>query len=107
MNKPTVTINGTVHEIKTLKARDWKFLAEFMDADIEPSQPDFVERHCEFIAHFFDGVTVDDILDLPICDIMPLYTDIQKFFTASMYEKLDAATKKTDAELKKIMEESK
>ena len=79
MDKPTVTINDTVHEIKNLKARDWKFLAEIMSADIEPSQPDFVERHAKFIAEFYDDVTVNDILDLPLEDILPLFYDIVNY----------------------------
>lgn len=79
MDKPTVTIDGVAHEIRNLKVRDWKNFTAFIDADIKPSQPDFIERHAEFIVNFFDGVTVGDILDLPLEDIMPLFYDIDNY----------------------------
>ena len=89
MNKPTVTINGTVHEIRNLKVRDWRFLTEFMDADIKPSQPEFIERHAGFIASFFDGVTAKDILDLPLEDILPLFHDIVNYIMGRLWVKFE------------------
>ena len=107
MEKPTVTIDGVAHEIRNLKVRDWKNFTEFIRADIKPSQPDFIEKHAEFIAHFFDGVTAEEILDLPLKDILPLYDAIQNYLIYCLYAKLDTRTKDANAELKKMTEESK
>lgn len=93
MVKPTITIGGVTHEIKTLTGKDWRILGEFINADIQPKHVDYIEKHAEFIAHFFDGVTTDDILNLPIGDIMPLYSDIQRYFTQSISAKLEEISK--------------
>lgn len=89
MEKPTVTIDGVAHEIRNLKVRDWRFFAEFMDADIKPSQPEFIEKHAGFIASFFDGVTTKDILDLPLEDIMPLFHDIVNYIMSRLLLKFE------------------
>ena len=107
MDKPTVTIDGVAHEIRNLKVRDWKNFTAFIDADIKPSQPDFIEKHAEFIANAFDGVTAADILDLPLKDILPLYDAIQNYLIYCLYAKLDTRTKDANAESEKTKEESK
>lgn len=93
MVKPTITIGSVTHEIKTLTGKDWRILGEFLNADVQPKHVDYLEKHAEFIANFFDGVTTDDILNLPIGDIMPLYSAIQRYFTQSISTKLEESSK--------------
>ncbi len=105
MDKPTLTINGTVHTIKELKARDWRYFAEFVGADLKPTDSDFVDKHAAFIAYCFD-VDVEDVLnEVYLCDIMPLYADIHHYIMAIIFEKLDASLKELNADFADIKEE--
>lgn len=98
MIKPTITINGNVISMRTLTGRDWRILGEFMNEDIKPKQSDYIEKHAAFIANFFEGVTADDVLNLPLSDIFPLYSDIQQYFTASISEKLEIISKNVETD---------
>lgn len=98
MVKPTITIGGVTHEIKTLTGKDWRILGEFLNADIQPQHVDYIEKHAAFIANFFDGVTADDVLNLPLADILPLYSAIQRYFTQSISEKLETISKNVPAD---------
>lgn len=105
MDKPTLTINGTVHTIKELKARDWRIFAEFVGADLKPTDSDFVDKHAAFIAYCFD-VNVEDVLNqVYLCDIMPIYADLQHYFVSVIFDKLDAGIKKINADLEHFMGE--
>lgn len=53
MKRPTITIDGKIVEMKTLTGKDWRILGEFLNADNQPKQADYLEKHTEFIANFF------------------------------------------------------
>ena len=94
MERPTITtIDGTQHIMRDLCGRDWRLLGEFADDAPSYVDTDFLEKHAAFIAKFFDGVTTDDILDLPIEDIFPASIAVRNFITAQIGAKLEAVQK--------------
>lgn len=106
MDKPTLTINGTVHTIKELKARDWRIFAEFVGADLKPTDSDFVDKHAAFIAYCFD-VNVEDVLNqVYLCDIMPIFADIHRYFMTTIFDRLEASMKEINADLEHFMGDS-
>ena len=88
MTRPTITINGKKHEMKKLTGRDWRILGEFADAAPEYVDADFIEKHAAFVAKFYDGVTIDDILDLPIEDILPASLATREYVMQSVTSKI-------------------
>lgn len=100
MTKPTVTtLDGKKHEMPRITGRHWRVLSEFIDAAPEYVDADFIEKHAAFIAAFFyDGVTVDDVLDLPIEEILPTSAAIRKFVMAQLTAKLEKIEKNSEAD---------
>ena len=71
MEKPTITtIDGKKHKMKPLDGRAYRVAMEFDNNMPQVTDADFMERHAAIVAEFF-GVTVDDVLDLPLEEIMP------------------------------------
>ena len=94
MTRPTITtLDGKKHELKKITGRSWRILSEFIDTAPEYVDADFIEKHAAFIACFYDGVTADDILDLPIEDILPASADARKFVMAQLTAKLEKIEK--------------
>ena len=99
MERPTITtIDGTQHIMRDLRGRDWRLLGEFADDAPSYIDADFLEKHAAFVAKFFDGVTADDILDLPIEDIFPASIAVRNFITAQIGAKLEAIEKNSVAD---------
>lgn len=96
MNKPIITIDGKIIEMKILTGRDWRILGEFANQNIQMSDPAFFEKHAEFIANFFDGVTADDVLNLPLEDIFPLYIKIRSYFMEKFSAKIAEVEKNAE-----------
>lgn len=71
MNKPTITtVDGVKHEMKPINGRAYRIVSEFDNTAPQISDADFIERHAALVAEFFD-VTADDVLDMPLEDILP------------------------------------
>lgn len=69
--KPTITtIDGKTHEMKPINGRAYRIVAEFDNTAPQISDADFIERHAAIIADFFD-VTADEVLDMPLEEILP------------------------------------
>lgn len=69
--KPTITtVDGKTHEMKPLNGRAYRIVAEFDNTAPQVTDADFIERHAALVAEFFD-VTADDVLDMPLEDILP------------------------------------
>ena len=99
MDRPTITtIDGTQHIMRDLRGRDWRLLGEFADDAPSYTDADFLEKHAAFVTKFFDGVTTDDILDLPIEDIFPASIAVRNFITAQIGAKLEAIEKNSVAD---------
>ena len=99
MMKPTITtLDGKTHELARITGRHWRILSEFIDAAPEYVDADFIEKHAAFIAAFFDDITADDVLDLPIEEILPASADIRKFVMAQLTAKLEKIEKNSVAD---------
>ena len=89
MNKPVIEIKGQRYEIKHVKACDWR---EFFKFDSEKKgilTYEYLDKHCEIIAGFFDGVSVDDLIEnLEIADVLKIYDDILMYLMFLLTSKL-------------------
>ena len=89
MDKPVININGTIYEIIEIKSRLWRIIAEFEENKNNLSNADFIDKHAELLALFFDGISVDDILDnVDLSDILKIYFDCYQYIYWLMYSKL-------------------
>ena len=71
MVKITITtIDGAEHALKKFDGRIYRKVAEFDNNQPQISDADFIERHAEIVAELF-GVTTDDVLDMPLEEILP------------------------------------
>lgn len=96
MNKPTITINGKTIEMRSLKGRDWRVFGEFLNTDNRLQTPEYIEKYADFIANFFDGVTADDVLNLELYEILPVYIDIRKYFLSTISARIEQIEKNSD-----------
>lgn len=100
MTRPTITtLDGKKHELKKITGRHWRILAEFIDTAPEFVDVDFLEKHAAFIAEFYDGVTADDILDLPIEEILPASAATRNLIMAQLTMKLETIEKNSEADV--------
>lgn len=99
MEKPAISINGSLKSIKTVKGSDWRSFAEFLDKKISYDDPIFIEEQAKFIANFFDDVSVDDILNLPLEEILPVSFDIRNFMIKKISEKVSAIEKNAEPDV--------
>ena len=96
MKRPTVIIGRKEYSIQNLTGRSWRLLGEFIDSAPEYSDADFLEKHAAFIAQFYDGVSVDDVLDMPMEEILPASAEIRKFIMESLTAKLEKIEKNSE-----------
>lgn len=100
MTKPTITtLDGKKHELKKITGRSWRVLSEFIDTAPEYVDADFIEKHADFIAQFYDGVTADNVLDLPIEEILPASAAARKFVMELLTAKLEKIEKNSVADV--------
>ena len=79
MERPTITtIDGREHEMKNLNGRAYRLAVEFDNNLPQITDVDFIERHAELVSNFFTDVTKDDVLDLPLEEILPASIAIRK-----------------------------
>lgn len=93
MDKIIVEIEGKQHEIKKLTGKDWRVLGEFLEKKHSFKDVTFIEDQAKFIANFFDGVTSDDVLNLPLEEIFPLAISIRDFVMTTVSAKLNTIEK--------------
>lgn len=99
MTRPIITtLDGKTHELARITGRHWRILSEFIDNAPEYVDADFIEKHAAFIAAFYDDVTVDDVLDLPIEEILPASAAIRKFVMTQLTAKLEKIEKNVAAD---------
>lgn len=97
MATPTITIDGKEYEIKKLTGRDWRILGEFIDSAPAYGDVDFLEKHSAFIAAFYDGVTPDDVLNMPLEEIIPASFAVRNYITSRLSAKLEKIEKNSEA----------
>lgn len=97
MARPIITtLDGKEYEMRALTGRDWRILGEFIDTAPEYADVDFLEKHAGFIAKFYDGVTAEDILDLPIEEIIPASLAVRNYIATSLSAKLEKIEKNSE-----------
>ena len=97
MATPTITINGVEKKMRSLTGRDWRILGEFMTAPPAYGDVDFLEKHSAFVAAFYDGVTADDVLNMPIEEIMPASFEVRNYIMRRLSAKLEKIEKNSEA----------
>ena len=89
MKKPTIKINGKTYEMKEPKARAWRLITEFEENKKEISNAEYIDKHAEIIAQFFD-LSVDEILDgMDISDVIKTFYDCYKYISTLLYSKME------------------
>ena len=96
MNKPTIIIDEVKHEMKNVKGKDWRILGEFLNKKLSFNDENFIDEQAEFIANFFDDVTAEDILNLPLEEILPTSMAIRDFMINKISEKLNVIEKNAE-----------
>lgn len=98
MEKPTITtIDGKIHEMRNLDGRAYRKLVEFDKNQPSIDDADFIERHAAIVAEFFDGVTVDDVLDMPLEEIFPASVAVRKVGYSFTWLKINELSKNAEA----------
>lgn len=98
IRRPRITTaDGKEHELRKLTGRDWRYFGEFAENAPKYTDADFLEKQAEFLAKFYDDVTADDILDLPIEEIMPLTIEVQNYIGEQLSAKLRQVEKNSEA----------
>jgi len=93
MEKPTITtIDGKAHEMKPLTGRAYRLVAEFDKNLPQVTDVDLIERHAAFLADFY-GLNVDDVLDMPLEDILPASFATRKAAYAFTWLKMQEISK--------------
>ncbi len=94
MDRPKITtIDGTAHEMRRLDGRAYRIVSEFDNDLPNYLAADFIERHAALIAEFFDGVSVDDVLDMSLEDILPASVAVRSFVFNFAWEKTRTISK--------------
>lgn len=87
MNKPVIELNGKKYEIKELKARVWREVTEFETNKKELSNVEYVDKHAEILAKFFD-LSADEILDkMDLADVTLKYLECYRYMFDMLYAK--------------------
>ena len=96
--RPTITtIDGRKHELKKLTGRTYRVVAEF-DANMpQITDVDFIERHAALAAELY-GVTQDEILDMPLEDILPATTEARRLTYSFTWLKVSEIAKNSDTD---------
>lgn len=93
-----LAINGKTQKINEINCHHWRIMGEFIESAPDYVDADFLEKHAEFIAKFYDDVTAEDILDLPIEDILPASAAIRKYIMERLTVKLEKIEKNAEAD---------
>ena len=97
MDKPTITtIDGKKHEMINLTGRTYRVIAEFEENAPQITDVDFVEKHAALVAELYNGVTQDDVLDMPLNEILPASHEARKFAYAFTWIKFKEIQKNAE-----------
>ncbi|MBQ3451801.1 MAG: hypothetical protein IJG32_06025, partial [Selenomonadaceae bacterium] len=73
-------------------------LGEFLEAAPDYAEADFLEKHAAFITQFYDGVTAEEVLDLPLEEILPASAAIRKYIMKCLTAKLEKIEKNAETD---------
>lgn len=90
------TIDGKEHELKPLTGQSWRITAKYSEGDFKFTNPALLEEAATFIAQFFDDVTADDVLNLPIEEILPTAFKLRDYVISCIMPKVEAIEKNVE-----------
>lgn len=94
MDKPIITtIDGKEHKMIELTGRAYRIVSEFDNNQPQITDADFIEKHADVVAELFSGVTKDDILDMPLEEILPASIAARKAVYAFTWLKMQEISK--------------
>lgn len=94
MERPTITtIDGSEHKMRNLDGRAYRIVSEFDNNLPNYTDADFIEKHAAIIAEFYSGITLDDVLDLPLEDILPASFELRSYVLKITWAKTAAVSK--------------
>lgn len=96
MERPTITINGVEHKMAELTGRTYRIASEFDNNQPQITDIDFIERHADVISKFYDGVTKEDVLDMPLEEILPASVVARRAVYAFTWLKTAEISKNSD-----------
>ncbi|MBR3746928.1 MAG: hypothetical protein IKN27_08220 [Selenomonadaceae bacterium] len=96
MKRPTITIDGKTHEMNSICGREYRIVSEYRQNSFSFDNTALIEEAASFIANFFDSVTAEQILDLPLEEIMPLAFKIQNCILQLAAGKAEEISKNSD-----------
>ena len=96
MERLTITIGDKEHEMIALTGRAYRLAAEFDNNLPQVTDADFIERHAGLVAEFFPDVTKDDVLDLPLEEILPASIAVRKATYAFTWLKTQEISKNSE-----------
>lgn len=98
MNTPTITtVDGKTHEMKPINGRAYRIVSEFDNTAPQVTDADFIERHAAIVAEFF-GVTADDVLDMPLEEILPASIETRRAVFQLTWQKTVEISKNAEAD---------
>ena len=98
MERPTITIAGEKKEMRTLTGRDWRIFAEQSEKGAALSDADFLEKQAEFISGFYEGVTAEEVLNMPLEEILPASTAIKNYIMRTLTVRFEQIEKNSGAD---------
>ena len=99
MEKMTITtLDGKEHKMRKINGRAWRITAEYIEGNLKFDNPALVEEAASYVAEFFDDVTSEEILDLPMEEIMPTAFKIRDMVFKAIMPKLEAIEKNSEAD---------
>lgn len=97
MEKPRIkTVDGMEHEMAELTGHSYRIASEFDSNQPQITDVDFIERHADVISKFYDGVTKEDVLDMPLEEILPASIAARRAVYAFTWLKTKEITKNLD-----------
>ena len=98
MERPTIKIEDKIYAIKALKGKDWRILGEFGENQPQYTDANFIEKHAEFIANFYD-VPAEEILNkMPLKEVLPATMAIRTYMVNALTEKIAVIEKNSEAD---------
>lgn len=97
MEKLTIkTLDGKIHSIRKIDGRAWRITAEYIEGNFKFDNPALLEEAAAYIAEFFEGVTSEDILEMPLEEIMPTAFKIRDMVFGKIMPRVEAIEKNSE-----------
>lgn len=103
MSKPIIkTVDGKEHEMIELTGRAYRMAIEFDKNQPQFSDEEFIERHASLVAEFYKGVTKEDVLDMPLEEIIPASIAARRAVYSFTWLKVQEISKNLDEDKEQL-----